>query len=302
MNVPFLSDGMTNVLPFMSFAFLTNSSVPTAAKILNPTFHYRWRYLNQQVGEWKSIPFDPATITSTSYDTTNLVGASGIDLNVGTGDLEYFFEAGVDAPYYAYRDYAYASVLPTVGYGDNWTEEISAITNRATYTVAAALPSGGTDWFVRIREGESDFATITLVGEVTTNGAWGVDMHTVENNERIKMELVDDHTWRYHYYIPTNAIGERIRFHFEGVKYATGDEPFKFNISTNVWYANSTNVPYLPYTMAASGSLADKNNAVVELDGSATHLQIDFNDEVGTFALSRGSYQNFNMWTDANDG
>ena len=301
-NVPFLSMGLTNVVPFMSFSFLTNSSATTAAKIVNPAFCYRWRYLNQQLSEWKTIPFNHTTITSTSYTSTNLVGTSGIDLSMGTGDLEYFFEARIDAPYYAYRDYAYSSALPTIGYGGNWSEQITAITNRATYTVLDGLPSGGTDWFTRIREGESDYASISLVGEVTTNGEWGVDMHTVANNERTKMELVDDHTWRYHYYIPTNNIGERIRFHFEGVKYATNDVPFRFNISTNVWYANSTNVPYLPYTMAASGSAADANNAVVQLDGSATHLQIDFNDEVGTFALSRGTYQNFNMWTDANDG
>ena len=189
-----------------------------------------------------------------------------------------------------------------ISYGRDWTEEITNIVSRATYTVANALPSGGTDWFTRIREGASDYASISLVGEVTTNGAWGVNLHKVENNERTKMELVGDHAWRYHYYIPTNAIGERIRFHFEGVKYTAKDVPFMFNVTTNIWYANSTNVPYLPYTMAASGSLSDKYNAEVGLDGSATHLQIDFNDEKGTFALSRGAYQNFNMWTDANDG
>jgi len=309
-NAPFLSIGQTNVLPLASFAFLTNTSATTAAKILNPTFRYRWRYLNQQISEWKAVPFDPTTITSTSYGSTNLVGASGLDLNSGVGDLEYFFEAKVDAPYYAYRDYAYSSVVPTIGYGDGWTEQISAITNRAIYKVADALPSGGTDWFTRIREGASDYAHIRIVGDVTTNGAWGVKMNElkdikgnlVKQNERVNMELIGDHTWRYHYYIPTNAIGERIRFHFEGVKYAAGEEPFTFNITTNVWYANSTNVPYLPYTMAASGSLADKYDAVVELDGSATHLQIDFNDEVGTFALTRGTYQNFNMWSDASVG
>jgi hypothetical protein len=177
-------------------------------------------------------------------------------------------------------------------YGRDWTEEITNIVCHASYP--NALPSGGTDWFTRIREGASDYAHIRVVGEVTTNGAWGVKMtelrdikgNLVKQNERDRMELIGDHTWRYHYYIPTNAVGERIRFHFEGAKYATNDVSFSFNVTTNIWYANSTNVPYLPYTMAASGSAEDAFDAEVELDGSATHLQIEFNDEKGAFARS----------------
>ena len=310
LSAPLLSVGQTNIVPYANFSFTTNAAVTTAAKILNPMFYYRWRYLNQKISEWRTIEFDQATITSDSVGTTNLVGNNFLELNDGTGDLEYYFAATLDAPYYAVRDYAFTGASPKVGYGNGWTEQISAITNRATYTAADALPSGGTDWFTRIREGASDYAHIRIVGEVTTNGAWGVKMtelrdikgNLVKQNERDRMELVGDHTWRYHYYIPTNAVGERIRFHFEGAKYETNGVPFVFNVTTNVWYANSTNVPYLPYTMAASGSAADKYDAIVELDGSATHLQIDFNDEVGTFALTRGTYQNFNMWSDASVG
>ena len=249
----------------------------------------------------------------TETGESDLVTAAGIDPFGEVGDMEYFVTTELDAPYYNVQNFALPYSQP---FGSDWDEKISAVTNRGSLTqpniyMVGLTPAGGSDYFTRVREGESDYAYISLVGDVTTNGAWGAkNLHklldakgnVVEQNKRERMELIGDHTWRYNYYIPTNAIGEKIRFHFEGLKYETGDEPFKFNITTNIWYANSTNVPYLPYTMAATGTLADKYNAVVELDGSATHLQIEFNDEVGTFALSRGSYQNFNAWTDANDG
>ena len=293
---PLLSIGQTNVLTMAHCTYVTNEAEPiddftTSFVLSNAHIVGRWRYLNQHKGDWHTNNLVVAG--------ENLYAENGFTLPDMVGDWEFYFTADQSAPHYFPVDYVIGSTN-RFAYGNGWTEEITNIVCHASYP--NALPSGGTDWFTRIREGASDYAYISLVGEVTTNGAWGANMHSVENNERTKMELVSDHTWRYHYYIPTNAIGEHIRFHFEGVKYATNDVPFVFNVTTNVWYANSTNVPYLPYTMAASGSAEDAFDAEVELDGSATHLQIEFNDEKGAFALSRGAYQNFNMWTDANDG
>ena len=301
---PFVSIGQMGVRPYAYFYFLTNSAVTTALKLKDASFHYRWRYLNQIVGDWQTIPFDQDNISSKTYMTSNLVGITSLSLTNGVGDLEYFFSATLDAPYYQYREYAFPGVRPAVGYGEfDVSEEITAITNRATYTVADQLPSGGTDWFTRIREGASDCAYVSLVGDVTTNGVWqGMDMHANDlKNAREKMELVGDHTWRYNYYIPTNYIGERIRFHFEGVKYVTNGTSFAYTTSNCVWYAVSTNVTSLPITMSAT-SAGDTNGVIVQLDGTGTHLQIEFNDELGSFALSRGSYQDFNMWTDARIG
>ena len=304
-SVPFLSRYQTNVLAKARVVYVRNEGASTAISLLTPKFHYRWRYLNQVIGDWRATPM-------TESGDANLVTTTGLEPFGEVGDVEYFVTSDLDAPYYNVQNFAVPGSNP---FGSDWTEKISAVTNRGALTspsiyAVGTTPAGGSDYFTRIREGASDYASIKIVGDVTTNGAWGVKMtelkdikgNLVKQNERANMELIGDHTWRYHYYIPTNAIGERIKFHFEGVKYAAGEEPFTFNISTNVWYANSTNVPYLPYTMAASGSLADKFDAIVELDGSATHLQIDFNDEVGTFALTRGTYQNFNMWTDASVG
>ena len=301
---PFPRAGETNVVALAHCSYVTNNGVavsdPTESFTLtNAIFSYRWRYLNQAFGDWQSHDL--------SVDGSKLRSSAKFDLPDKVGDVEFYYTARQSAPHYFPVDYVLGKTN-IIAYGSGWSEEITNIVCHASF--ADTLPSGGTDWFTRIREGASDYAHIRIVGEVTTNGAWGVKMtelkdikgNLVKQNERDRMELIGDHTWRYHYYIPTNAVGERIRFHFEGAKYETNDVPFAFNVTTNIWYANSTNVPYLPYTMAASGSAADKYDAIVELDGSATHLRIDFNDEVGTFALTRGTYQNFNMWSDASVG
>ena len=152
----------------------------------------------------------------------------------------------------------------------------------------------------------SDYASISLVGEITTNGFWGADMHkNDQKNERVKMELVGDHTWRYHYYIPTNNVPtngpcERIRFHFTGMKYEPGETPFTYNVTSNIWYASTTNVSSAPITVSVKTNAPYE--AEVQLDGSGTHLQIEFNDEIGSFSLSHSTYQNFNAWTDAMEG
>lgn len=301
---PFPSVGQTNVFALAKCRYIINDAqvitdTNESFVLSNAKMFGRWRYLNQKIGNWQAYPL--------AVSNGRLTSANSFDLPDMPGDFEFYFTADQRAPYYVPVDYMNGSASGTA-YGRDWTEEITNIVCHASFS--NALPSGGTDWFARIREGASDYAHIRIVGEVTTNGAWGVKMtelrdikgNLVKQNERDRMELIGDHTWRYHYYIPTNAVGERIRFHFEGAKYETNDVSFSFNVTTNIWYANSTNVPYLPYTMAASGSAADKYDAIVELDGSATHLQIDFNDEVGTFALTRGTYQNFNMWSDASVG
>jgi hypothetical protein len=295
-SVPYLSPGLAGVKALAECSYPTNGNEEVSAadfELSNVQFIYRWRYLNQQIGEWQTSAMEQVG--------DRLVSADGFTVPDREGDLEFYFTADQSAPHYETVDYATGTKSETA-YGTGWTEAVTQIVSKASNTLADALPSGGTDWFTRIRAGASEYASISLAGEITTNGTWGVDMHSIVKNERQTMELVADHVWRYHYHIPTNAIGERIRFHFEGAKYAAGDEPFKFNVTTNVWYASSPNVPCLPYTMAASGSAADAFNAEVELDGSATHLLIEFNDETAEFAISRASYQDFNGWTDATVG
>ena len=314
-NVPFQSAGQEGVLAKVKISWVTNNvNEEQRIEVKNPKFHYRWRYLNQIVDDWQTLdllPSVPSYLVDSS--ATQLVTATAIPLNRGVGDLEYYFTADLDAQYYSVRDYANDVA---VGYGDGWTEAITAVTNRATYAAMGVVPSGGTDYFTRIREGESNMEWVQLIGTLTiTNRVAG-------SNEVVKvltpdgtvprMTLEGDHSWRYHYAVPANAIGGKLSFKIVTKEYYTNETAATsaaapaWLIRTNELGAAEGTVAELPFT-ATLHSPGDPDVVAVttisvDLDDSSTHLKIEYNDERREISISHASYQSFNLWTDARDG
>ena len=205
--------------------------------------------------------------------------------------------------FYQPQDFAYDHENP-VGWG-SWTEGIFAITNRATYTEADNLPSMGTDYFVRIREGESNMEWVQLVGTLTiTNKVGGSnEVYRLETPDGTipRMTLMGDHSWRYHYEVPTNAIGGTLSFKLVTKEYYTNEtDAATWLIRTNELFTVEKTVTEIPYT--ATLDPGNPNEISVILDESSTHLKIEYNDEQRAFALSHASYQTFNLWTDARLG
>lgn len=266
---------------------VTNAAAAPSMTLKNPRIVWRWRYLNQKVTEERTLPLGPETSSLASLiEHPGLLSTAALPLDEGVGDIEYFFVAEQNAPYYALKDYALGSVF----YGDGWSEAITSITNRAHYV--DETPACGHDYFVRIREAESPCEWVKLCTSVTTNGTEGV------KREDVRMELVGTNTWRYCYYVPTNAVGETLRFHFEGKKlFQDPDNPFKYAATTNVWKCDLSAMANLPYTSVAGEGYG--NDVAVTLDGASTHLVIEFNDDLLSYSVSHGTYQNFNTWTDA---
>lgn len=266
---------------------VTNAAAAPSMTLKNPRIVWRWRYLNQKVTEERTLPLGPETSSLASLiEHPGLLSTAALPLDEGVGDIEYFFVAEQNAPYYALKDYALGSVF----YGDGWSEAITSITNRAHYV--DETPACGHDYFVRIREAESPCEWVKLCTSVTTNGTEGV------KREDVRMELVGTNTWRYCYYVPTNAVGETLRFHFEGKKlFQDPDDPFKYAATTNVWRCDLSAMANLPYTSVAGEGYG--NDVAVTLDGASTHLVIEFNDDLLSYSVSHGTYQNFNAWTDA---
>ena len=251
------------------------------------------------VGDWNEVAFDQPNVSSDSFSTSNLLGTVSVPLT-DVGDLEYYYVAEVDAPYYFVRDYACG-----VGYGDGWTERIAAITNRATYTESDMVPSGGTDYFVRIREGESNIEWVELQGTLTvTNKVAGSNdvVRLLTPDKTVpRMTLVGDHSWRYHYQVPTNAIGGKLSFRLVTKEYYTNaTDATQWLVRTNTLKTVEETVTDIPYT--ATLETSNPNDISVILDEASTHLKIEYNDEQRAFSLSHASYQSFNLWTDARDG
>ena len=300
---PFLSYQAPDIKGHAYVNFLRNEASALAVVVSNPRMVYRWRYLNQIVGDWHILPFDQVIVDSNSYMTSNLVSSANIPLNDGVGDLEYYFTAELNAPYYIVKDYAFSS--SDVGYGSGWTEGIFAITNRATYTVVDNLPSGGTDYFARIREGESNMEWVQLVGTLTiTNEVAGSnEVYRLETPDGTvpRMTLVGDHSWRYHYQIPTNGVGGKLSFRIVTKEHYTNEtDAATWLVRTNNLFTVEETVTEIPYT--ATLDSGNPNEISVVLDDSSTHLKIEYNDEQRAFSLSHAAYQTFNLWTDAKDG
>lgn len=305
---PFLSYADQKVNTQLHFSWVTNfQGIAQDLRLSDPEFWYRWRYLDQKVNDWQSIPLttdknnsatDSAYIEFEEDSTiTQLVSVAGIKLADGVGDLEYYYTARTSCPYYRIRDYANDSATvfgKNPGANTAWSEEIKYVTNRLEVAEDFRTPALGNHHFTRIREGISDYKWVKLCTTVTTNGAEGV------KSEDIRMELVGDHTWRTHYYVPTNMVGETFSFHFQGEQLYTNRVDVGYHSRTNTWYCDLKELPYIPYTSAAG--LGYHNDISCRLDDAATHLLIEFNDELLSFSICHAAYQSFNAWTDATVG
>ncbi len=241
--------------------------------IISAVMHYRWRYLNQSVGEWKSVYLDP---------DDSLKSIEPLQFEKGAeGDIEYYFTGTMQATYFEYSDYSGCGVADPLG---GWTEEKTRIETRNE--PLTPLASGGTDWFVRLRNGQSDRALV----KVSVQGHEGAQELTGE----YPMELVDDYMWRALVPISTNVNG-RCSFAFVGCDLqASGADEFVTNsVFWGVAAAGVTN------DIPASGKLVvDGERVTFEIDHAAGFIEFKMSEKFMTFSAARAEYQPFNNWHD----
>ena len=287
------------VQPWAAFMGMRNYSGrrpdPLAFTLSDIQFHYRWTYLGIENGAWQTFP-----MTRTGSD--QLVAAddtASLPLTNGVGDIEYYYTARIDdAPHFWPTDFALGTYVTNLlngtsyksPYGSDWEEggDPWTITLRRD-AAEGKLPSGGTDWFFRVREGYTYYEDMAVAVH-TMNGT-----ETMISN--IWMELTGEHNWRAYVYMPTNLVGKEVTFSFRGYnrQYVGADD---FDVNTNEWKFSTDRIAYLPYSGVADGS----HVATVTFDLSSTHLLFEFNDLTGAFAISHATYQDFNLWTDAAKG
>ena len=281
-SVPYPSVGDTaNIVPYAKPEFTLNvgdgSTPDTNTFFSSATMHYRWRYLNQTLGQevsaWKDIALNPS-------DNFKAIGP--LDLPSRPGDVEYWFDYRLQAPYYKYVDYSGASNASI-----DYTEERGVLTNKLN---DASIASGGSDWYFRIRDGKSDYAGLDIVFRRGTS----------ELAERVHMSLAEDHVWRGFVQTKEDQTGT-IKYRIEALGRQT--EPFaEYAATTNYWRCRVEN-PSFPVSDSLEPGTVDSWSTLT-LDAVTGYVMFQIDDTSSdSMALTvvHADYQDANGWSDALD-
>ena len=242
-----------------------NPLADTTAFVAAAQMWYRWRYLNQRFGDWKYVDLDPMTYES----------SQPLDLPAIPGDVEYYYTAQLQAPFYKYVDYSGTDL------GVPFSEEVTDVTNRLDS--ATILPTTGTDWFFRLRKGASEWEGVSVVADGALTNEY-------------PMALIEDDMWRALIVIPTNAEGA-CTFKFKGINKLTGS-PWEIDGNITNWgVADSADAAFTP---PGNGLLSEGGAPLsFEVDHISNYLEVKISTRYLTWSVARAEYQDFNHWNDA---
>ena len=299
METPFPAQTDTDVFARAQPYYYVNPGVTGADSnnfVVAANLHYRWRYLRQRavptVGEdhgkldpaysqyysdsfWRSVPLNPKG----GYHSVD-----PLDLPAAAGDVEFWYELTMNTPYYEYVDYS------GLDYGVPYDERHTAVTNHMTAAERdggnTLLPSTGVDWFVRLREGKSDYEGAQVVVSGVINGVY-------------EMDPIEDNMWRALVKIPVDTAGQ-LSFSFVGLnRQSRGATEFVEN--TDYFGPHAAETSALP----GSGRLEEYDDpaavkkVTIDIDNTTGYIEFKFSDRFLTWGASRAEYQNFNNWSDA---
>lgn len=268
----------------------TNANVTTFVPWVQ--MRYRWRYLSQR--------FDP---TNSRDDGTNWRSADLIPRGGGffealepltkpdaVGDLEYYFVSELSAPYYQYVDYSGLNIGVLDGTSTSskrvaYTEEVRKVTARRPRG-SVAYPTQGTDWFVRLREGKSDYEELFLLTRPVGGGA----------ATETKFELLGNHQWTA--YLQTlTQVAEGLEFRIEARNLQTPTS-LDFAHNTNRWYSASA-VDELPRSVTLEINATTNDWTQVVCDAATGYLMFQVDDSSHSLTVTHADKQDFNAWSDA---
>ena len=267
-STPYPAAGDATLKGRAKATYIVNEGNPladTTAFVAAAQMWYRWRYLNQRFGDWKYVDLDPMTFES----------AQTLDLPSVVGDVEYYYTAQLQAPFYKYVDYSGTDL------GVPYSEEVTDVTNRLDS--ATILPTTGTDWFFRLRKGASEWEGVSVVAQGALTNEY-------------PMALIEDDMWRALVVIPTNAEGN-CTFSFKGVNKLTGS-PWEIKENVTNWgVSDSADASFTP---PGNGLLREGGDPLsFEVDHISNYLEVKISTRYLTWSVARAEYQDFNHWNDA---
>ena len=260
-----------------------NPNADVSKFVIGSKMCYRWRYLNQKFDDWREVMLDHKDGFKAIKPLTLPKGFAG--------DVEYYYVSRLNAPFYDYVDYS-GSDLKLGGY---YTENNAVVTNR--FDSPVILESRGTDWFVRLREGKSEYERINLVVAEEKDGYYETTYETTYKTNTIAMELVGDNVWRGLYQTP-EANPKGFKYRIEAIN-RQQDASEEVACNTNLWKVadNWTGLP-VSDVMTAADSTDDWST--LPCDGVTGYVLFQLDDTTRSITIVHADYQNFNSWNDAN--
>ena len=271
MSVPFPSVSDTAICPRASAeAFSNGVSGGNPAEFASlARIHYQWYYLDQATNDWQELDLSPSDGFSSPLPM--------FDSPQEAGDVRWWYETFVQAPYYTYFDYSGIDAGLKGSSGDLYSEEVTSITN----------DNNGAYWYFRFRPGKSDWESFKII----------VRRNDAEHGESITtndMEVVGDHLWRGLVRTPTNDVAS-LEVRFEGHNLQTpGDALFATN---RTHYAIADTVLKLPHASVLS-EMTEVRWATVTNDAATGYLLFQVDDRTLGLSVVHADYQNFNGWND----
>lgn len=249
-------------------------------------FKYRRRYLKSEIGEWKSIRMECESDDLSSGSTFITPESEPLDLGKKGDlpfDIEYAFEGALNPTSYKYVDYYGLGSDCAFDNGNG-----SAITLSYNGEKEDLKPTLGNDFFIRLREGDSDFEQMEVLWK------FDGDNNVVTNNLR----LIEDNLW-------TGAIAVtnadlRLGFKLRGVNKSDTYEDVYWRMPDEAEEATSS--PYTDFARSVTETIREDAGfkwIAASLVRDTRQFIFRFNDKTGAISVCRGDYQDFNVWTDA---
>lgn len=286
-SYPSVSDRLFGRARPKAFVSAANKDADVSSFVISSKMFYRWRYLDQEMTEWQSVALNHKRDFADGFKAFE-------PLNIPQGmlgDVEYFFVSHLKAPYYEYVDYSGADL----NLGGHYTENLSIVTNR--FDSPVTLESRGTDWFVRLREGKSDYEAISLI---VAEKIEEYREDTVFKTNSIPMELAGDGIWRGLYQTPNKDGNENgIEFRIEARKRRDVGS-LSSDVLTNHWALQHSDMkmPVSDVVVPTGGDVWSR----LPNDGATGYLLFQLDDATRAITIVHADYQNFNAWNDANKG
>ena len=284
MSVPFPVAGETDVYARAKAVVDMSSETHVAvdAPIAWAQMHYRWRYLDQLTNDWQTVGLLPSG--------DGLVSTEPLALPDAEGDVEFWYDYIIQVPAYKYYDYSGLDLGINGSDGKAlYSEDVTVCTNnQKAATGYTTLASGGTDWFFRLRRGESEWESFRLYVKESEDG----DVRECD------MTLAADHEWRG--FLPMQGFeGDGVYVRIAGFnKQVPGGEEYALNTGR---YSLADGLAALPAAGTLSSSANDDGWAwqMVPLDAKSGQIMVVLQDDTLEYAVLHAEYQDFDSWTGA---